>query len=219
MLRSFRHFCHCLCRAVSTQILIIFMEKIFEMTRYLIIRIFCLFTLIVVITNCATSSTNTLVSCSYNQEKNLTDYMVFPYGNVSIPGKWIKTNYNSSSRQQFFNNSDSITIAISFGPCNKYEFNQDNSLRRFEFVKNYYEWDSNYFVKSQGFNRELIEENPENNFVIWRLFGTFRNEPLDNYFLFGENNCMVSNFSILKTNKWSREQKTKFLRNLFLNKN
>lgn len=31
---------------------------------------------------------STIVGAEYNQYKNITEYFVFPYGEVSLPGKW-----------------------------------------------------------------------------------------------------------------------------------
>ena len=70
----------------------------------------------------AKQATSTIVGGDYDAKKNTTEYFVFPYGQVSIPGKWEKTSYNSASRQQFFRNDESVNIAVSFGPYDKYEF-------------------------------------------------------------------------------------------------
>lgn len=32
-----------------------------------------------------------IVGAKYNQYKNLIEYFVFPYGEVSLPGKWSET--------------------------------------------------------------------------------------------------------------------------------
>lgn len=174
--------------------------------------------LIFILTSCATQKVSTIVGYDYDEQKNQTDYFVFPYGNVLIPGKWEKSNYNSTSRQQFFRNKDSVIIAIAFAPCNKFEFNVDNSKTGFEFVKSYYEWDSQYFVKNNELSRELIEQDSINNYIIWRLNGFINGEEIDNYFLFGEKNCFVSNYSVLETDKWTVKEKIEFLKNLYYTK-
>ena len=168
------------------------------------------------LTCCTTQRTTTLVGCDYDKNKNQTNYFVFPYGSVSIFGEWIQTSYNQSAKQQFFQNSDSITISVSFGPCNKYEFNKDNSKKGFEFVTAHYEWDSEYFVSNYRLNEEKIESNEKDNFIIWRTFGENNNTYWDTYFLFGEKKGFVSTFAIMKTDKWTKEEKVAFLKGMYL---
>ena len=166
--------------------------------------------------SCATQRTTTIVSCDYDTKLNQTNYMVFPYGAVSLPNKWEKTNYNSSARQQFFKNEEGVTIAISFAPSNKYEFNTDNSKKGFVFVKAFYEWDSQYFVNTFGLEQDLVEENETDNYIIWRVYGEYNNSQWDTYFLFGEKNGIAHNYSITKSDKWTTEQKMKFLKGIYL---
>ena len=154
---------------------------------------------------------STIVGGEYKADKNITEYFVMPYGEVSLPGKWEKWQYVSNARQQFFKNADSVTIAISFGPANKYEFNKNGSLKGYDFVKAYYDWESDYFVKS-GYEAKIIESAQSNSYIIWRLWG----QELDTYFLFGERGGRVSNFSVHITDKWTEEEKVKFLKSIYL---
>ena len=182
-------------------------------------RIYCVFLLtIIVCVGCVVQRTSTIVSCDYNRKKNQTNYIVFPYGSVSLPGKWEKGRYSEVSTQQFFINSDSVIIAIAFGLYNKYEFNQDGAKKGFDFVRAFYEWDSDYFVNTYGLKQDLIEENEINNYIIWRLYGDYNNSHWDTYFLFGENNGFVRNYSIMTTDKWTVEQKIEFLKGIYGNK-
>ncbi|MBR4841316.1 MAG: hypothetical protein IK005_12705 [Paludibacteraceae bacterium] len=157
----------------------------------------------------AKQATSTIVGGDYDAKTNTTEYFVIPYGQVSIPGKWEKTTYNSVSRQQFFRNDESINFAVSFGPCNKYEFNQDGSLKGYEFVEAFYEWDSKYFV-SNGLDRKILETDKANKYIIYRVFG----KGFDTYILVSEKNGNVSNFSINATDKWTEQQKVDFLKSL-----
>ena len=173
---------------------------------------------IIFLVGCATQRTSTIVSCDYDTKRNQTNYMVFPYGSVSIPDKWDKTSYNSVSKQQFLKNDEGVTIAISFGPCNKYEFNIDNSMKGFVFVKALYEWDAEYFVNTYGLQRDLIEENEKNNYIIWRVYGDYNNSYWDTYFLFGEKGGIAHNYSVMGTDKWTVERKIEFLKGIYENK-
>ena len=177
-----------------------------------IIKFFLLSLLIATVTSCgsANKATSTIVGGDYDAKKNTTEYFVLPYGQVSIPGKWDKTTYISSSRQQNFTNKESINLAISFGPCNKYEFNRDGALKGYEFVKAFYKWDSDYFV-SNGLQCEILESNSTKHYIIYRAFG----RGFDTYFLIGEKNGCLNNFSINITDKWTAQQKIDFLKNLF----
>ena len=167
--------------------------------------------------NCMAQRT-TLVSCDYDKKRDQTNYVVFPYGSVSIPGKWERTSYNSASKQQYLKNEDGISIAISFGPCNKFEFNADNSKKGFDFVKAYYEWDSEYFVNTFGLQQDSIEKNEISNYIIWRVYGDYNDSHFDTYFLFGEKKGFANTYSIMDNDKWTVEQKLEFLKELYLNK-
>jgi len=182
-----------------------------------LIKTFLLLIITMLLSNCATQRT-TLVGVDYDETKNQTEYFVIPYASITLPGKWEKTNYLTVSKQQFFMNQDSVTIAIAFGRFNEYEFNPDGSATGFNFVKAYYEWDSKYFVDSFGLKRQVVESDSINNFMIYRIYGQFEKGNLDTYFLMGEKNGNASNFSITITEKWTEDEKIEFLKNLFLRK-
>lgn len=182
-------------------------------------RNYCIYLFsMILFAGCTTQKTSTIVSFDYDTKRNQTNYMVFPYGSVSIPNKWDKTSYNSVSRQQFFKNDEGVTIAISFGLCNKYEFNRDNANKGFRFVRAFYEWDSDCFVSTYGLKQELIEENEEKNYLIWRVYGDYNNSHWDTYFLFGEKGGVAHNYSVMDTNKWTVEQKIEFLNGIYENR-
>lgn len=181
-----------------------------------IIRIILYLTIISFLISCATQRVSTIVGGEYNKSKNETDYFVFPYGSVTLPGKWEKTNYNTVSKQQFFKNKDFIIIAIAFSRYNKYEFNKKGSLTGYNFVKTFYEWDSKYFIDSHGLKREPLENDSINNYVVYRIYGQIEKGKFDTYFLIGEKNGNISNFSLSDIDKWTKNEKIVFLKNLFL---
>lgn len=184
-----------------------------------IFRYFLFSILIILMTNCASQRTGTIVGGEYNKSKNETEYFVFPYGSVEIPGNWKKTNYNTISRQQFFKNQDSVIIAIAFGRYNKCEFNLDGSQTGFNFVKAYYEWDSKYFIDSHGLKRQPLESDSINRFMIYRIYGLIEKGLFDTYYLIAEKNGNISNFSISSTDKWTDREKINFLKKLFSTEN
>jgi hypothetical protein len=154
---------------------------------------------------------STIVGSEYKPEKNITEYFVFPYGEVSLPGKWEKWQYNSNARQQFFINNDSVLIAISFGTVSDYEFNRGGLLKGYDFIKAYYDWESEYF-SSSGFECKIIEGDQSNSYIIWRLWG----QKADTYFLIGERKGHVCNFSVNITDKWAEDEKVQFLKSIYL---
>lgn len=172
--------------------------------------------MIIFLAGCSSQRVSTIEGCDYNESKNQTDYFVLPFGSVSIPGKWEKTNYNNISGQQFFRNNDSIRIAIAFNRFDKYEFNSDGSIKGYEFVKAFYEWDSKYFVDSYGLQRRVIENDSINCFIIYQIHGLINEAKFNTYYLIGDKNGNVNNLSISITEKWTEGEKIEFLKKLYL---
>lgn len=168
------------------------------------------------LTSCGTTNTSVITGSDFNENTNTTNYFVLPYGSVDIPGKWNKAHYNSVSNQQFFVNNDSIEIAVSFNRYDKIEFNADGSKKGFECVKGFYEWDSQYMVETYGLKRELIESDSSKLYLIFRIFGESGAKVYNSYFLIGEKSGNISNMSISHTKKWDEDEKTSFLKKLFL---
>lgn len=172
--------------------------------------------MIIFLAGCASQRVSIIEGCDYDESKNQTDYFVLPFGSVSIPEKWVKTNYNSVSGQQFFTNTDSIRIAIAFNRFDKYEFNSDGSKKGYEFVKAFYEWDSKYFVDSYGLQRIVLENDSINNFMLYQIHGLSNGAKIDIYFLIGEKNGNVQNFSVMTNDKWNEDKKIAFLKGLYM---
>ena len=172
-----------------------------------------LLSLAALMSSCATQATSTIVGCNYKADKDVTHYFVFPYGEVELPGKWEKKNYNQVSRQQFFDNQEDVSIAIVFGPANKYEFNQNGTLRGYDFANAFYEWESKYF-EANGIKSQIIEADKENGFVLFRLFGQYSDKEVDTYMLIREKNGVINSFSIYSAPKWDENQKVAFLKSL-----
>ena len=165
--------------------------------------------------SCNPKTGSTLQGDDYDAASNATRYFVLPMGQVSMPGRWTKTHYNNSSHQQFFADADSVKIAIAFNRYDKYAYNPKGQLKGFAFVKGFYEWDATYF-EQLGLRQQLISSDSAAGYLIWRLTGTQQGAVYDSWFLFGEKQGNVSNFSIMKTDAWTDEQKQAFLKQLFL---
>lgn len=193
------------------------MEQVAEFGRFNSYKYKTFFTSVIIVfmallSSCAPSKyTSTIVGSEYKADKDVTDYFVLPLGQVSLPGKWEKGDYVSSSNQQFFHNQDSVIVAIGFTNSNKYEFNAKGLLNGYEFVKAFYDWELDYF-SSLGLEAKIIESDQSQSYIIWRLFG----QQYDTYFLVGERNGHVSNYSISITDKWTVDQKIQFLKSIYL---
>ena len=171
--------------------------------------------ILLLLTGCGSSkqatSTTVIEGGDYDAAKNVTEYFVFPYGSVSLPGKWDKGKYDQSNRQQFFRNEESVIVAIAFAPSNKYEFNKDGSLKGHDFVEAFYKWESDYY-KPAGFECTILENDSANPYLLFKIVG----DDVNSVFLFGEKDGGVSNFSVQTTDKWTEAQKIQFLKTLFL---
>lgn len=182
------------------------------LVRYKLIKFVIIITVLVSFYSCSITgtSTSTIVSTSYDKDKNLTTHTVFPYGTIDIPNKWGKINYISSSRQYILMNEDSIQLFISFSAIDKYEFNNDKSLQGYDFLKAFYKWDADYFNKEFTLKNEIIEENQTSKYIIYKIFG----EKVNSIFLVHEKDGFITNLSIQINNKWSEHQEIDFLKSL-----
>lgn len=182
-------------------------------------RIAILYLFISILCSCASynKTTSVIIGSKYDEETNLTNCFIIPYGSVFLKGEWQKWKYVENSHQQFFINSDSIYISIKISPINKnFEFNQDGSKTGFNFVKAYYEWDTDYILSQiQNLNRETIETDTTNRILIYRLFKKDDIHDINNYFLAAEKN---GNFILLTESDkdiWSRDYKIQFLKDIY----
>ena len=156
--------------------------------------------------SCSTTKTSMIVTDSFDQNKNVTTLTLLPYGNIDIPGQWTKTKYNEISRQHFFSDKDSTTIAVTKNPQEKYPFYTE-TLTDAEFARKFFEWEKAHYEK-QGF--EIIEKYSSNNFIVWTANGNNANT----IFLYGAKNKYAYNFAVF-TDNWTEEKRTEFLKNLF----
>lgn len=102
----------------------------------------------------STRHTSILIGDSYDETTDKSTMIFVPNGNVEIPGKWTRTTYNQVSRQQFFVNSDSASIAIAKNSKGKYPFYVETKSD-FELVTDFYKWDSEYWAE-QGLKGKKI---------------------------------------------------------------
>ncbi len=137
-----------------------------------------------------------------------------PLGKVSLPGKWVKTNYSEVCGQQWLVNSDSVSVAIAFTRYDKFEFYK-KELTNFNYVKAYYEWDAKYLAKQLSMNETIVKSDTAKHYLVWRIWGEHDQLKMNSYFLFGYKNYSVSSFAISDC-KWTEMEKVKFLEDLYL---
>jgi len=138
--------------------------------------------------------------------------MIFPYGEVKVPGKWTNTKRNDVSGQYFFAGRDSTTLAIALQPWNRYEFSYNNAgVTPHNFVRKFYEWDADYLAEHTNGQQKILIENKEKNYLIWNLSN---DQDLNSYYLFGLKGKTAYNIMVI-SKKWDEEKKVTFLEHLF----
>ena len=169
--------------------------------------------LILVLTSCKTTQTSMLIADNYDIKTNQTTLTLLPYGTIVIPEKWTNTSYNQKSKQHFFQNIDSTTIAVSKNPKEKYPFFTTKQTDK-EFVSEFVKWDAEYW-KNQGLVVKTINDKSENGFIVWQASDSAKAE-INTLFLFGSKNGFAYNFSG-SSKTWSEEKTEEFLIKLFNN--
>lgn len=166
--------------------------------------------LIVVLTSCKTTRTSMIIADSYDEKKNQTTLTLLPYGNIVIPDKWRKTSYNQVSKQHFFINNDSTTVAVTKNPKDKYPFFKPKQTDS-EFVTDFVKWDAEFWEK-QGLTITTVDNQSDKGYILWQAKNDEKN--VNTIFLFGSKNGLAYNFS--GTSKTWTETKIKdFLVQLF----
>jgi len=153
-----------------------------------------------------------LYSDNYDKNSDLTSVMIFPFGGVKIPGKWTKTRMSNVSGQHFFVGHDSVSVAIALQPWDEFEFSNNNpEVTPDNFIRKFYEWDSNYLKEQTKGQIKIVTENKDKNYLIWNLTNESN---LNEYFLFGLRGTIAYNLYVT-TEKWDEDRKVKFLEQLY----
>ena len=158
---------------------------------------------------CKTHSTSVLVGDKYDDKSNQTVLTLLPYGNIVMPGKWVKKSYNEVSRQHFFTNNDSTAIALAINPKEKYPFFKPSQSDQ-DFVVDFVNWETDFW-QQQSLEAKWLEDSSANGYIVWQVEGKNTN----NIFLFAAKNGLAYNF-LAASPKWDDAQKVLFLRDLFL---
>ena len=159
---------------------------------------------------------STIESNNYDKKTDLTTFTKFPFGSISIPGKWKKISYNQVSRQHNFTNVDSIFTAIAINQASSYPFYKPNMTPN-QTVEELYEWDSKYLADNIKGTRTIIKQDTVNHFILWQIEADNQKYKLDNHYLFGSENGVV--FSVfIDTKKWTNDKKVEFLQTVYKTK-
>lgn len=166
--------------------------------------------LLVALAACKTTQPSMIIADSYDEKQNQTTLTLMPYGNIVFPGKWTKTSYNPISRQHFFTNNDSTTIAVTKNPKDKYPFHKTSQTDS-EFVTEFVKWDAEYWEK-QDLTITTVDEKSEKAYILWQAKSDEKN--VNTIFLYGSKNGLAYNLS--GTSKtWEETQIKDFLVQLF----
>ncbi len=160
----------------------------------------------VLIVGCAIDRVSQKLIDYYDPDSDTTILVFLFYGDIKIPGKWKRTRYYDVSKQVFFKNKKSTTIAVTKNPLDEYPF-YDSKQSEKEFLKNFYEWEKENH-KNEGF--EIKEKYWGENYMIWQA----SDQNTNTTFLYGTKRSFAFNFAI-SSDKWSEQQKIEFLKNLF----
>ena len=171
------------------------------------------FGLTIILLSCASSkSASILYSDKYDETHDQTQVLIYPYGEVKVPGKWRKTREYQISGQHFFLNKDSISLAVALQPWDKFEFSANNpDITSENFVQKFYEWDAFYMKDVSDGELKILKENQEKNYLIWNLSN---NRGLNEYFLFGLKGKIAFNINI-STELWDEQKKIDFLETVY----
>ena len=143
--------------------------------------------------------------------------MKFPYGSLSLPGQWKKTDFNQNSGQQNFKNKDSLSTALLINRASGYPF-YTKAMTSNLFVKAMYEWDANYLTARINGSSKIIKQDTVNHFIVWQITADNDKYQIDNLNLFGCENGIVFTVLAPTAKKLTNEQKINFVRTIYENK-
>ncbi len=164
-------------------------------------------------TSCYTPGTISIIySADYNNKEKLTKYDKYPFGQVKIPGNWILENYDPVNRTHFYRDSAQVYLGIGMVFCNQTPFYQKDMSDSL-FLREYYEWDSKYWIEKIGASARIIEKDTINNTLLWNLKD---DKNLNSFYLYGTKYHRAFYF-LVSTDKWSDSEKINFLKTLYSN--
>jgi predicted phosphoadenosine phosphosulfate sulfurtransferase len=151
-----------------------------------------------------------IVGDNYDEKKNQTTLTMLPYGNIVLPDKWTKTSYNQVSKQHYFKNNDSTTVAVAKNQKQKYPFYKSEQSNK-DFLTEFTKWESDHF-KSQGATVSIIDDQSDKGYILWKAI--IEKENINTFYLFGLKGDYAYNF-LADSKTWTDEKIKSFLIKLF----
>ena len=185
-------------------------KKMFGMTKVLLLLV------ILTVCGCFYSKQVTFItSVNYNEEVDRTEYLKFPYGSISMKGKWEKGIFDGNSSQQYFSDADGVLVSAVLNSIKRYEFNPDGTKTGMDFLQGYYIWDTDYLIEnSEGLQREVLETDSANNILIYRLFKD--DGSVNMIMLTAERNGIFMLLSVGSLGDWNEAQAIDFLKDMWM---
>lgn len=162
--------------------------------------------LLLVFTACKTSYTSLIVADNYSEKDNKTILTLVPYGEVVIQGEWVKTTYDQASKQHFFVNADSTTVAVAKNPKQRYPFYKAEQTDE-EFVSDFVKWDAGYWAE-QGIHTRTLYGSTADGYILWQAYN--EEGSMNTLFLYGSKSGFAYNFSCT-LRKWTVQEAQAFL--------
>jgi hypothetical protein len=117
-------------------------------------------------TACSTKKNITQVQ---NENTSVTKADFGSEGVINIPDEWVLSSENKLTNQKFFRNKDSILLAITRNPMEKYSFHvvgMEDTI----FTQAFYDWESKHYEK-QGMEVKMLEKSFQKDYIIWTAKG------------------------------------------------
>lgn len=163
-------------------------------------------------TSCKTSSS---ITKRKSEVGNITTVAYFNDSKDSliIPGDWSLSSENKLTNQKFFRNADSLLLAITKNPVQKYGFFVAG-MNDATFTEAFYRWEASHYQKI-GYDVRTLQESAKQDYVLWSAKG----KDIDAILLYGAKKGFGYNISMLERQKLTEVQVTSFLIQTFKQNN
>jgi hypothetical protein len=130
-------------------------------------------------------------------------------GQLILPGDWQLSSENKLTNQKFFRNKDSVLIAVTINPMNKFGFYSIGMVDTV-FTRSFYEWESKHY-KKQGYEVKILEQQYNGQYIIFSAKNAETNATL----LYGGKKDKGYSLIVLDPRKLSINQQKSFLIQLY----
>ena len=173
-------------------------------------KIYNCFLFVAFITFALSCSTSKKIKVVQEEPVKVTKADFGEEGFIQIPGEWTLSSENKLTNQKFFRNKDSVLIAITRNPMEKYSF-YAAGMKDSIFTETFFRWESNHFEK-QGLMVSVFEKHKGGEYIIWTVKGK---EKVDALLLYGGKKNFGYALSLLEPKNLTINQSKAFLIQLF----